>query len=221
MHKETVIPELLEVLKKLMALEPLAQFRLVGGTAISLQMGHRMSIDIDLFSNEKVSKRAITDSIQTNFETATCRTTSYCINAIINDVKIDIYDEWSIPFLEPIVDEEGIRFAALEDLATFKLSAFTERRQKKDYVDLYFLFNKFGGINLLEKFRIHQPLCSPQSILFALKEVDTAASNKSVMPKMLVPFSWPQAQIYFKSIAIEYFKILKMQKGKKDKGYGY
>ena len=53
MHKEAVIPELLEVLRKLMTLELLNPLRLVGGTAISLQIGHRKSIDIDLFCNEK------------------------------------------------------------------------------------------------------------------------------------------------------------------------
>ena len=57
MYSESVTPELLEVLRKLMAVEALLPFRLVGGTAISLQMGHRLSIDIDLFCNEKVNKQ--------------------------------------------------------------------------------------------------------------------------------------------------------------------
>jgi Nucleotidyl transferase AbiEii toxin, Type IV TA system len=211
MHKEAVTPDLLEVLRKLMMLEPLNPLRLVGGTAISLQMGHRKSIDIDLFCNEKMNKQTIIASIQSNFENTQCFTTSYCINARINDIKIDIYDEWSIPFKKPIFDEEGIRLSALEDLAAFKLTAFTERREKKDYVDLYFLFNKFGGIKLLEQYKTYNPLLSSKSLLFALKEVDTAEANKSVMPEMLLPFSWKQARASLNSVAKEYFNALQKQ----------
>lgn len=206
MHKEAVIPELLEVLRKLMTLELLNPLRLVGGTAISLQIGHRKSIDIDLFCNEKINKQTIIAAIQRNFEDTKCFTTSYSINATIKDVKIDIYDEWSIPFKHPILNEDGIRLAALEDLAAFKLTAFTERREKKDYVDLYFLFKKLGGIKLLQQYPNYNPLLSPKSILFALHEIDTAQSNKSVMPEMLMPFSWEQAKADMKSVAKEYFK---------------
>jgi predicted nucleotidyltransferase component of viral defense system len=211
MHKETVTPELLEILGKLMMLEPLAPLRLVGGTAISLQMGHLKSIDIDLFCNEKINKQTIITSIQSHFENTQCFTTSYCINAIIKDVKVDIYDEWSIPFKHKILNREGIRISALEDLAAFKLTAFTERREKKDYIDLYFLFEKFGGTKLLEQYEAYNPLLSPKSLLFALHEIDTAVSNKSVMPDMLVPFSWERAKISMSIVAKEYFKTLQEQ----------
>lgn len=47
LHKETITPELLEVLQSLVSMDELAVFQLVGGTAIALQLGHRKSIDID------------------------------------------------------------------------------------------------------------------------------------------------------------------------------
>jgi Nucleotidyl transferase AbiEii toxin, Type IV TA system len=213
MYKETVTPELFEVLCRLMTLEPLAPLRLVGGTAISLQIGHRKSIDIDLFCNEKISKQTIIASIQSNFENAQCFTTSYSINATIKDIKIDIYGEWSIPFKNQILNQDGIRLSALEDLAAFKLTAFTERREKKDYVDLYFLFKQLGGLNLLQQYKAYNPLLSSKSLLFALHEIDTAVSNKSAMPEMLVPFSWEQAKILMSSVAREYFKSLQEQQG--------
>jgi hypothetical protein len=213
MYKETVTPELFEVLRRLMTLEPLAPLRLVGGTAISLQIGHRKSIDIDLFCNEKISKQTIIASIQSNFENTQCFTTSYSINATIKDIKIDIYDEWSIPFKNQILNQEGIRLSALEDLAAFKLTAFTERREKKDYIDLYFLFKEFGGLTLLQQYKKYNPLLSSKSLLFAMHEIDTAESNKSQMPEMLVPFSWEQAKILMSTVAKEYFKSLQEQQG--------
>lgn len=218
MYSETVTPELLEVLGKLMHIEALLPFRLVGGTAISLQMGHRLSIDIDLFCNEKVNKQRVVAALQTAFADTQVTTTSDGIKASIQDIKIDIYDDWSIPFKKPVNTANGIRVSALEDLAAFKLTALTERRQKKDYIDLYFLFKKFGGLKLLESYKSYNPLLSPKSILFALEEVDTAITNMSVMPKMLVPFNWETAKRSFHSVADEYLKFLRNQRNIKPPG---
>jgi hypothetical protein len=213
LHKEAVTEELWDVLMKLMSIESLLSFRLVGGTALALQMGYRKSIDIDFFSNEKTNKKTIIDSLKNKFPGAEYVTTSYSVNARINGVKIDIFDDWSIPFLKSPLEVDGLRLSALEDLAAFKLTAFTERREKKDYVDLYFLFEKFDGIKLLEQYKVYNPLLSPKSLLFALHEIDTAESNKSVMPEMLVPFSWEQAKILMSTVAREYFKSLQKQEG--------
>jgi hypothetical protein len=211
LHKEAVTEELWDVLKKLMSIEPLFSFRLVGGTALALQMGYRKSIDIDFFSNEKTNKKTIVDSLKNKFPGAEYVTTSYSVNARISGVKIDIFDDWSIPFQKPPLEVDGLRLSALEDLAAFKLTAFTERREKKDYVDLYFLFKELGGLNLLQQYKTYNPLLSPKSLLFALHEIDTAESNKSVMPEMLVPFSWEQAKISMSTVAKEYFKSLQKQ----------
>jgi hypothetical protein len=214
-HKETVTEELFDVLKDLMSIESLLSFRLVGGTALALQMGHRKSIDIDFFSNEKMSKKAIVASLENKFAGVECVTTSYSVNARIKGVRIDIFDDWSVPFKMPPLVMDGIRLGSLEDLAAFKLTAFTERREKKDYVDLYFLFKELGGLVLLQQYKNYNPLLSPKSLLFAMNEIDTAESNKSVMPEMLVPFSWEQAKISMKSVAREYFRYLQEQQGLK------
>lgn len=66
----------------------------------------------------------------------------------------------------------------------------SERREKKDYIDLYFLFNQLGQKTILEESKEYNPLLSPKSILFALEEVNTAENNKSIMPEMLTAFSW-------------------------------
>ncbi len=208
LHKETVTDDLLKVLATLMSIESLESFRLVGGTAISLQLGHRRSIDIDIFSNEKMNKQVIIGALQNKFAGIEYVTTTYSINARIHGVKIDIFDDWSVPFLEPALVVDTIRFAALEDLAAFKLTAFTERREKKDYIDLYFLFKKLGGFKLLQQYKRYNPLISSKSLLFAMREIDTAISNKSVMPQMLVPFSWVEMKVLMESVAMEYFKSL-------------
>ncbi|MFM7430366.1 MAG: hypothetical protein ACKO1F_10760, partial [Flammeovirgaceae bacterium] len=73
--------------------------------------------------------------------------------------------------------EEGVRLSALEDLAAFRLSDIIGRREKKDYIDLYFLFKRFGGDIMLSSFKSYEPLLFDKSLLFVLAEVDTARDN--------------------------------------------
>lgn len=171
LHKETVTPALLTLLQTLNAIPLLNSFRLVGGTAIALQIGHRKSIDIDLFSNEKAHKPTIRKVL-----------------------SVELYDDWHIPFLNNIVIDEGIRLSTLEDLAAFKLSAITGRREKKDYIDLYFLFRKLGAQVVIGDFKKYDPLLSPKSILFALLEVGTALENASPMPVLLSSINWNEVK---------------------------
>jgi hypothetical protein len=215
LHKKSISAELLYLLQFLNSKSEFNQFRLVGGTAIALQLGHRRSIDIDLFSNEKVDKVNLRRLLNKEFLNEQITLTSTNLRAEINGVRLDIYDEWQIPFRKNSVLEDGIRMAALEDLAAFKLSAFTGRREKKDYIDLFFLFKKLGAANVLTEFANYEPLLSPKSVLFALTEVTTAEKNKSPMPDMLMSVSWNEIIESMKLAAKNYIVLAEEKRGKK------
>jgi predicted nucleotidyltransferase component of viral defense system len=208
LHKEAVTPELFEVLKSLMRVDELNPFRLVGGTAIALQLGHRKSVDIDLFSNEKVDLKNISRALKEKFpEIKNITRTQTHITTFIHGVRIDIYDDWSIPFKKEPVFKEGIRLTALEDLAAFKLSTIIERREKKDYIDLYFLFNHLTATKILKGFKSYEPLLSDKSLVFALAEVTTAKENKSPMPNMLTKINWAEMTKVFIEESRKYVKF--------------
>lgn len=67
MYSATASPALVDIARKLSAETKLNTFRLVGGTAIALQLGHLKSVDIDFFTNETVPKRDIADSLRSLF----------------------------------------------------------------------------------------------------------------------------------------------------------
>lgn len=212
LHKETVSKELIEVTKALMDMDQLNSFQLVGGTAIALQIGHRKSIDIDLFSTKKTDllriKRSLTDSFS---KISNVVLTQNCVRAEINGVRVDIFDDWSIPFRRNQIIEEGIRLTALEDLAAFKLSTITGRREKKDYIDLFFLFKKFGAKSILKEFEKYEPLLSAKSLMFALTEVVTAKENKSPMPDMHIKIEWKEVTESMLQAAQTYIEIKKTE----------
>ena len=208
LYKETVTDALFETLKSISSLEKLSSFRLVGGTAIALQIGHRRSIDLDLFSNEKVKKQNIALDLENKFPGIECFISQDGITTRINDLKIDIFDDWMIPFKEEPVIVDRIKIASLKDLAAFKLTALTERREKKDYIDLYFLFQKFGGLTLLKEYHSYNPLLSAKSLLFALEEVIVAQENSSPMPDMIRPVLWEEIKNDMHQAAKEFLFFL-------------
>jgi Nucleotidyl transferase AbiEii toxin, Type IV TA system len=213
-YKETVSETLLQVSMSLMAIEELKEFRMVGGTAIALQLGHRKSIDIDLFSNEKVDLRKAAQALKDSFpEIPHVTLTENNLSVVIRGIKLDIYHDWSIPFKKPLVIENDIRIAALEDLAAFKLSAIVGRREKKDYIDLFFLFKSLNSDKVLSDFKTYEPLLSDKSLLFALTEVDSAQENKSAMPDMLIDFDWNELKNNLKEVAKQYVKKIGDVKG--------
>lgn len=190
LFEETVTPQLLETARKLCAVPELGSFRMAGGTAIALQLGHRRSIDIDLFSTQKTNKASLLKILEHQFNETVFFVSPDRILAEIHGLKVELYDDWLMPFKTPAVETGGLRLASLTDLAAFKLSAITGRREKKDYIDLYFLFSALGINHVLAQFREYDPLISPKSVVFALSEVKDAQANQSAMPDLLKEVSW-------------------------------
>lgn len=121
----------------------MAQFRreyyLVGGTAIALYLGHRRSIDFDLFKASAINHKRNLDKISASpFSYTITRRVQEQMNLIINDVKVTFFQ---YPFHVEVNSsyESFFRMPSLIDLAAMKAYALGRRSKWKDYVDLFFL----------------------------------------------------------------------------------
>ena len=119
-------------------------YYLVGGTALALQIGHRISVDFDLFSPKELP-RNISQRIKRVFSgypiTATYAVGGEQINLIIKGVKATFF-YYPYPVLEPFVEYRGIPLAAIPEIAAMKaFSIIGKRIAYKDYVDWYFLLH--------------------------------------------------------------------------------
>lgn len=124
------------------------EYYLVGGTAIALYLGHRRSIDFDLFKFSMISaKKNIEKLSRSNVDFTITRNVTEQLNLIANNVKMTFFQ---YPFqIEAKNDfEKVIRIPDLLDLAAMKAYALGRRSKWKDYVDLYFL--------LIDKFTLQQ-----------------------------------------------------------------
>jgi predicted nucleotidyltransferase component of viral defense system len=159
LYYNTVSNLLLESLQKIMAHEAFNDFFLVGGTALSLQLGHRTSIDIDLFTsinygsmNTEKMKNTLSSLFDytENLDSMKNRNLGYSVHVGKNykeTVKIDMF--YTNKFIRPIIEQDGLRLASLEDIAAMKMQAITLRKKKKDFWDVYELLKRFSFDDLL------------------------------------------------------------------------
>jgi len=139
MRTDAATPELLELLHELFRIQDLEPFSLGGGTSLALRFGHRMSVDLDLFSLTQLDWELLLQSIRDRFtkiEIFNRTEGSLCL--AIREIKVDFlhhaYDQ-----LEPPTSTGGIRFVSLRDIAAMKINAVTNRGSKKDFSDLLLL----------------------------------------------------------------------------------
>jgi predicted nucleotidyltransferase component of viral defense system len=168
LHLQTVEPVTLELLKALQSFPFLDKFYLVGGTAIALHLGHRMSIDLDLFSFEDFEATELHEKLKGKYENVeevvTSNATLLCF---INNIKTD-FIRYKYPPSSPAIIEEGIRLLALDDLVPMKLSAIAGRGKKKDFYDVYFLLRHFPLPKMLDLYEAKFPQSSVFHLLKSL-----------------------------------------------------
>ncbi len=138
LHKSTIHKSTLRLIEELQLIEEFSQLRLVGGTALALQIGHRISIDIDLFGKVDFEGQMLND-----FNNVQLIKKSKNINIYSsNDVKVDFVN-YKYPWLEDELRIEGVRLAGLKDIAAMKIAAITGRGSRKDFVDIFFCVKAF------------------------------------------------------------------------------
>lgn len=153
MYYNTVNELLKESLQILMASEPFQHFRLVGGTSLSLQIGHRMSIDIDLFSDVPYGSidfkeldrflRSAFAYVDSSHDLEPAMGKSYLIGTDKdNTVKLDIY--YTDTFIRPALISDEIRLATIEEIIAMKIDVVQRGGRKKDFWDLHELLSEYG-----------------------------------------------------------------------------
>jgi len=149
----TVSELLKKTLLKLMQADVLQPYRLVGGTALSLQLGHRMSEDIDLFTDAPYGsityaaiEKFLTGAfpyVSGDFGGDAALGKSYLVGDDRDHVvKLDIYYS-SEPFFDSPVEKEGLRMASVAEIIAMKVDVVQRGGRKKDFWDLHELTESF------------------------------------------------------------------------------
>jgi hypothetical protein len=149
MHKEILTKSQVDLL--VLARQFKREFYLVGGTAIALYIGHRRSIDFDLFKHTSLHPKSIIAKVTSfGLPYTVTRRVSEQLNMTIKDVKFTFF-EYPFQIKAKINFEDFLRMPTLIDLAAMKAYALGRRSKWKDYVDFYFLLRDYFTIEQISE----------------------------------------------------------------------
>lgn len=156
LHLRTIYPQTLELLRLLMDQDVFNNYSLAGGTALALQIGHRISVDLDFFGKQELVTE---DLFQVFSDLGGYQLLSQGKNILIvniRDIKVDVIN-YRYDLLEPTFSIDGLRLYSLADIAAMKLAAITGRGKKRDFFDLFFLLKKYSLGEILDFYQRKYP----------------------------------------------------------------
>ncbi|WP_268225370.1 nucleotidyl transferase AbiEii/AbiGii toxin family protein [Sinomicrobium oceani] len=198
LYYNTVNHWLRNSLVQLMTAGEFGDFRLVGGTALSLQIGHRESIDIDLFSDlayGDIDFNRITKYLETNFpyinhlsDVVPALGKSYFIGERAeNALKLDVF--YTDPFIQPPLVEDSIRMATVEEIIAMKLDVVQREGRKKDFWDLHALFDSYSIDQMLRLHEQRYPYNHDKELILK-KFTDFSRADEDFDPSCLLGKYW-------------------------------
>ena len=153
LFKDTVETSTLELLKALQDATLLKDFHLAGGTSLALQIGHRKSIDLDLFTPQDFDVQTMLEFLEQNFDFYSDYTTHNTIKGSIQSVKVDFIAH-KYQNVENILKTEGIRIYTIPDIAAMKLNSIAGNgTRSKDFIDIYFILKTHKIEQLLDYYK--------------------------------------------------------------------
>lgn len=173
---------------------------LAGGTALALQIGHRISMDFDFFTDKKFDEQSLLQKLAAlpiDFKLE--RSEEGTILGYVNETKFSLFF-YSYPLLDEFQKFLGTNMASIKDIAPMKIAAVSDRGTKRDFIDLYFIvaIEKLYSLEKIldfydEKFALlHQ---NKLHILKALTYFEDADSERS--PRMIKNVRWPAVKSFF------------------------
>ncbi|MCB0735977.1 MAG: nucleotidyl transferase AbiEii/AbiGii toxin family protein [Bacteroidetes bacterium] len=190
LRREAVRPELFRLLIDIFDSDYFPDFFLVGGTALALKLGHRESIDIDLFTDKEIHPEQILEKMADFGELTLIGMNPGGLNVLIDGIKID-FVRHPYTILEPIEKHNSVRMLSNIDIAAQKLHAIVRRGSKKDFIDLYYLLNLFSVKELISAYgKKYNHTLYESFVLKSMTYFDDA--DEQTMPKIFDGTTWQE-----------------------------
>jgi hypothetical protein len=191
-------------------LAPVAgDFYLAGGTALALRLGHRISLDLDLFSAsnklEGDDRQAVLDALHVSGALRIKAVKDGACHLDLEGTPVSLF-HYACPLVGRLQTWRGLRLASLEDIAAMKLSAVLGRGSKKAFIDLHELCRRPGLDRVMKAAARKFPLHADFPLQAARALVYFEDAEKEPMPRMLRPVTWDQIKSWFETAIPKYVK---------------
>lgn len=171
---------------------------LAGGTACALQIGHRISIDLDFFTQKEFDAEKLIRSLQKIGTFELDRKSWGTVLGSLNEVRFSIF-VYAYPILKPFQKYGDIDLASLCDIGTMKIDAIGSRGIKRDFVDLYYICQRerISLFDLLQCYDLKYGKLASNSIHIQKSLVYFEDADASNEPKMMQQMDWNRVKNYF------------------------
>ncbi|MCX6791109.1 MAG: nucleotidyl transferase AbiEii/AbiGii toxin family protein [Candidatus Gribaldobacteria bacterium] len=173
---------------------------LAGGTALALQLGHRISVDFDFFTKKEFNEQETTEQLANLPEPFKLdRKEKNTILGFIGKTKFSLFF-YNYPLLEKPQKFLNINIASLKDIAVMKLATIADRGTKRDFIDMYFIVAKEKAVSLQDILWLYDKKFKMLSqnrahLLKSLTYFDDAEAT--IVPDMLKPTDWKEVKKFF------------------------
>ena len=203
LFKQAIAKSALRALELVARADLTPKFYMAGGTAASIQIGHRLSVDLDYFSQTEFKSEILVDSLLSNsIDISNIETLKGTLHCVIENTKVSFLRyRYNLLFDTATFGRTDI--ASLCDIALMKMIAITSRGAKKDFIDLYFILQQMPLSYILDNFPKKYPLkeIDPYCYIKGLTYFDDAQNDP--MPHMLMPCDWEEVKNYFQNAVRE------------------
>lgn len=198
---EALATPALRLLQSMMQEPLLAGARLVGGTGLALQYGHRVSFDLDFFGDIPDDSQGIERMLQQYGALTVLKGAGTVKVYQVTGIKVDLV-HYDYPWLAEPVVEDGLRLASDRDIAAMKVHAVQNRGSMKDFIDLYCLLQRYS---LQEILGFYQAKFSNYSVFRALLSLGYFAdADGQSPPPTFFPFDWAQVKAFISQCVTDF-----------------
>lgn len=176
------------------------RFYLVGGTALALQLGHRISIDLDFFA---VDDELLAESRQEIITALKPQLEFEIIQSVVGSLLLNVggvalgFFSYQYPLLGPPFEVEGINVANILDVGLMKLDAIASRGVNKDFYDLYFIAAQLPLESLLERSQEKYPTTRDFGVMALRAMVDFTVADRQPPLQTFPPLGWAEVRAFF------------------------
>jgi hypothetical protein len=194
----TATPEMRSLLQAFFRSEIGTEFYLAGGTALALELGHRTSVDLDLFSpgEDIPSVRAALERSLAAFSPILADASWGNLVLLANGVRVGFYG-YGYGLVEPLVEAEGVRLASIPDIGLMKLDALLGRAKRRDFYDLYFICQRIPLRRLLDLGPQKYPNVRDFEVQATKRLAYFDIADPEPDPILLEPIDWETVKDFF------------------------
>lgn len=198
MFEKTLIPNSKKYLEILGRSGLLSNAYLAGGTGLALQLGHRISEDLDFFTTIDFTPRNFSSELSKIFKFQEDRTSKGTLIGSINGIRFSIFN-YDYPLIYPPVEYLSLKIADIRDIAAMKIDTIGSRGMKRDFIDLYYICRSGHELNFLLKIyekKYHKSRPSITHLKKSLIYFEDAETDP--MPRMIKKVKWSDVKDWYK-----------------------